>query len=231
MTSTRSRQWHLITAAVCAASLILQFYLSAANENTMKVDFGAAERIGNYFSYFTIQSNIIVLCVAVSLVLDPCRTGPLWRVFRFLAVQCITVTCLVDVTVLRPLYHLTGLSNIADLGLHVVTPALFVLGWCLFGPRPRFDWGTLASATVFPLAWLAYTLVRGAVTAWYPYPFVDVSTHGYARVAANCVLVAALIVGLGAALVMLDRKLKPAPVPGMARLNSAAVPLSSEVRD
>jgi len=213
VTTTRSRQWHFGTALVCAASLILQFYLSAANKNTLRVDFSAAKRISNYFSYFTIQSNIIVLCIAISLVLAADRGGPVWRVFRFLAVQCITVTCLVDITVLRPIQHLAGLSNVADLGLHVVTPIMVVAGWAMFGPRPRFSWSTLGCATVFPIAWLAFTLVRGAIVKWYPYPFIDVVTHGYARVAANAVFVAALIIGLGALLVLLDRKLRSAPVP------------------
>jgi hypothetical protein len=212
MTTTLSRRWHLGVVAICAASLVLQFYLSAANKNTLKVDYSAAKRIANYFSYFTIESNIIVLCVAVSLVLGADRDGPVWRVFRFIAVLCITVTCLVDVTVLRPQQHLAGASNIADLGLHIVTPVLFVLGWVLFGPRPRFDWGTLGYATVFPIAWLVYTLIRGPIAKWYPYPFIDVITHGYARVTVNVVFVAALIIGLGAVLVLLDRKLRAAPM-------------------
>ena len=108
MATTKARNWHAATAVVCAASLILQFYLSAANKNTVRVDYSAALRITNYFSYFTIQSNIIVLCVTVSLILGADRDGPVWRVLRFIAVLCITVTCLVDVTVLRPQQHLTG---------------------------------------------------------------------------------------------------------------------------
>jgi hypothetical protein len=26
---------------------------------------------------------------------------------------------------------------------------------------------------------MAYTFIRGALTAWYPYPFIDVNTIGY----------------------------------------------------
>ena len=40
MTITRARAWHLLTALVCAASLSLQFYLSAANENTEPSAYG-----------------------------------------------------------------------------------------------------------------------------------------------------------------------------------------------
>ena len=103
-------------------------------------------------------------------------------------------------------------SNVADLGLHVVTPILAVLGWLLFGPRPRFRWATLAWSLVFPLAWPAYTLIRGTIVAWYPYPFIDVVSHGYARVAVSCLMVALLLIALAALFVGLDRRLPKSPV-------------------
>ncbi|NUR31669.1 MAG: Pr6Pr family membrane protein [Catenulispora sp.] len=212
MTISGARAWHLLTATVCAASLSLQFYLSAANENTEPSPYALGRRMANFFSFFTIQSNLIVLAVAVSLVLFADRDGRLWRVARLDSLVCISVTCLVDLTVLRPQHHLTGWSNVADLGLHVVTPILAVLGWLLFGPRPRFAWTTLAWSLVFPLAWLAYTLIRGTIVDWYPYPFIDVITHGYARVAANCLNVALLLIGFAALFVGLDRRLPRSPV-------------------
>jgi hypothetical protein len=72
--------------------------------------------------------------------------------------------------------------------------------------------GTLAWSVLFPLAWLAYTLLRGPVVTWYPYPFIDVITHGYVRVVANVLVVAALLIGLGTVFVALDRRLPQAPV-------------------
>jgi len=42
---------------------------------------------------------------------------------------------------------------------------------------------------LFPLLWFGYTLVRGAITPWYPYPFVDGHIHGYPRVLLNALLV------------------------------------------
>jgi hypothetical protein len=49
---------------------------------------------------------------------------------------------------------------------------------------------------IFPVLWLAFTLVRGAVIHWYPYPFIDVTRLGYPKAALNCVWVAALFLGL-----------------------------------
>ena len=49
----------------------------------------------------------------------------------------------------------------------------------------------------YPLTWFAYTLVRGRSTDWYPYPFVDVTRHGYGGVLARGV-VFVLAFGIGA---------------------------------
>jgi hypothetical protein len=35
---------------------------------------------------------------------------------------------------------------------------------------------------VFPFVFLAYTLVRGPLVDWYPYPFLDPRQHGYGHV-------------------------------------------------
>jgi len=49
---------------------------------------------------------------------------------------------------------------------------------------------------LYPLAYLVYTLIRGAQVDWYPYPFLDVSRHGYGGVLLNC---AVMLVGFVAA--------------------------------
>lgn len=58
------------------------------------------------------------------------------------------------------------------------------------------------------MVWLASTLVRGAIWGWYPYPFLDATTHGYGRVAANALLVT-VVLGLVAALFATGDRLLP----------------------
>jgi hypothetical protein len=60
---------------------------------------------------------------------------------------------------------------------------------------------------VFPLAWLAFTLIRGAFLDWYPYPFIDVVANGYGKVSLNCVFIALFFVALAAGATALDRLL------------------------
>ena len=58
---------------------------------------------------------------------------------------------------------------------------------------------------------MAYTLVRGAVWGWYPYPFVDAASHGYLRVAANGVLVTLVLGAVAALFAFGDGRLPAAP--------------------
>jgi len=54
---------------------------------------------------------------------------------------------------------------------------------------------------------LAFTLIRGAVIGWYPYPVMDVTTLGYAKVVLNCVWVSVLLLGLAGAATAVDGRL------------------------
>jgi hypothetical protein len=69
--------------------------------------------------------------------------------------------------------------------LHYVTPALFLLDWLLFVPKGRVPWRTIFSALVFPLVYIGWTLLHGAQTGWYPYPFVNVTELGLEKVLTN----------------------------------------------
>jgi hypothetical protein len=62
-------------------------------------------------------------------------------------------------------------------------------------------------SAAYPVLWLVFTLIRGAVIDWYPYPFLDAHAHGYGRVAANCVLIAAFFLGMAAAAASVNDRL------------------------
>lgn len=204
--ATAARLWHGLTAAVCGASLLLQLVLSATGDNDT-----LSTRLIRLISFFTIEANLIVAIASISLAIDPDRDGRRWRVLRLLSVTCIAVTGVVYVSVLRGLVEFTPAARVADTGLHYVTPVLVVLGWLAFGPRPRVSVGIIGVALAFPLLWLAYTLVRGEVADWYPYPFVDVANEGYAVVLLNCVVVTLVFLALSGLLLVLDRRLPAGP--------------------
>ncbi|MFZ0216083.1 MAG: Pr6Pr family membrane protein [Candidatus Dormiibacterota bacterium] len=198
--------WQGGTALIGALSLLLQLLLVLfADGAPLPV------RLVRLCSFFTIQSNVLVTVTAAMLALQPARGGPAFRVIRLDALLCIAVTGVVHFFLLRPIQHLQGWDAVADYGLHVVVPALAVAGWVLFGPRPRVSLSTVAWSVVYPLLWIAYTLIHGTIGGWYPYPFVDVSALGYGRVLLNALGVAVVFLALGGVVLLLDRRLWAAP--------------------
>lgn len=202
------RAWHLVTALVAGIAVVFQLWLVIDGAATLLPESQPAltTRLVRFVSYFTILSNVLV-CVSTATLVRGDPRSRLWRVLRLDAVLGITVTGLVHWFLLRPILDLHGASYAADKLLHVVVPVLAVVGWLVFGPRDRVGRAEVVPSLVFPLAWLGYTLAHGAVSGWYPYPFVDVGVHGYAVVAVNCLGVAVLFVALAAGAVRVDRRL------------------------
>ena len=96
-------------------------------------------RLWHFVSYFTILSNLLVIVTVLPLIADPRHDGRRWRVLRLAALVMMTVTGLVHWFLLRPLSTLAGVEAVGDVLVHVAVPVLTVIGWLVFGPRPRID--------------------------------------------------------------------------------------------
>ena len=207
-----SRGWHAVLAAVITAALITQIVLivhGGTDVNTVTSEGNAdlAVRFVRLFSYFTIESNLLVLALAVSLVLNPARDGHLWRVVQADALLGIIITGLIFTTVLAGLVHPHGIAAWVTAGFHYFSPAWTLVGWLLFGPRPRLDGATLGWAFVWPLLWIGYTFAHGAATGWYPYPFLDAHLHGYGAAIRNTAAVLVLALVIAGILRFLDQRM------------------------
>ncbi|GAA4126003.1 Pr6Pr family membrane protein [Knoellia locipacati] len=212
-TARMARSWHLLTAVVTWAALLLQLVLIVRGGTVLdEVDPPAlGTRLVRFISYFTVLTNILVAFTATTLALRQDRYPTWWKVLRLNAIIGITVTGLVHWFLLRPLLDLSGADYVADKLLHVVAPLLAVIGWAVFGPRGKADKGLLLPSLIYPLGWLVYTLARGAFADWYPYPFLDVSLHGYAQALLACAGVAVLFIVLTQGAISLDRRLPTRP--------------------
>lgn len=201
-----ARNWHLLTAIVTWAALVLQFVLVVRGGRVLDEAATAplATRLIRFISYFTVLSNLLVAVTATTLALGQDRAPTWWRVVRLNAVVSIAVTGLVHWFFLRPLLNLSGADYLADKLLHVVVPLLAVIGWVAFGPRGLAGRALLLPSLIYPIGWLVYTLVRGAIVDWYPYPFLDVGLHGYPGALLACAGVAVLLLALTWGAMMLD---------------------------
>lgn len=178
--------------------------------------------IVNFFSFFTILSNIaavIVLAWAAGWFwLRGRRRGaasPEPRVLAFALAAATTymlVTGVVYNVLLRgiPLPQGTTVPWANEV-LHVVAPAFLLLDLLLAPRRRALAWRTIFGILAFPIGWVVYTMVRGPLTTnpvtgdgwWYPYPFLNphLQPWGYGGVALYVVGIA-LAIGTIAAIVV-----------------------------
>ena len=204
------RVWYAVVAVVVGVGFVLQFYLlftggADANSGESGDEIPLAVRFARLFSFFTVDSNVLVLAVAIAVALGRAANSVASRAIRLSALLSITVTGSVFSLVLAPDIELRGEAVVATNLFHIVSPVLFVLGWLLWGPRRQWDVRIAALAFIWPIAWLVFTLIRGAITGWYPYPFLDVGQNGIVAVLIAAAVVLGYAVLLTAVILLVDR--------------------------
>jgi hypothetical protein len=210
VTNTSKRVLMAATALAAWFALLLQFPLSIATSraNGMTV-IGA---VFAYFSFFTILTNLIV---ATGLTLSLFAPKSRWGMFFSSAVVAsgtalyIAMVGAVYSLLLRHLWNPEGLQKIADVILHDVVPVLFVAYWILFVPKSGLRWKDTLSWSIYPLIYLAWILVRGAISGRYPYHFVDAGQLGYPRVLLNSAMLLTSFLVVGLAVVAIAKWQRP----------------------
>jgi hypothetical protein len=156
----------------------------------------------NFFSFFTIQSNILAVAALFALVVTArSRRTPLFDGVRGAAVLYMAITGIVFALLLSGLQEeLQTAIPWVDFIVHKLMPVVLVADLLIDPPRHRLPRWTALAWLAYPVGWFAYTLVRGANVDWYPYPFVDVSKLGYDGVLARSVVLVLGFAAAGAAL-------------------------------
>lgn len=184
---------------------------------------GGWEHMLNQPTYFTFLSNFLVGITSLLLALRLHQTSTLFQVLRLTGLVCIVITGIVFNLLLRDGPSDTPIEAFNDTLQHIVTPILTPLLWVAFGPRRQLTWRVVGLSTLIPLAWLAFTLIRGPWLDWYPYSILDVPRLGYGGVAVYIVAILGLFVALAALLKIVDGLLARAGVGvGHARTHTTA---------
>lgn len=201
--------WYRPIAAVLGwFAIVLQYGLILRYETDGDV-LAAAIRL---LAYFTMLSNILVALAMTLPWLAPGSKGGAFfdrpSVRTAIAAYIIVVSA-VYYTVLRKLWNPEGWQHVADTIEHAAVPILYVLDWLLFVPKRDLSARSVPWWLIFPLSYAGYSLCHGAITGFYPYPFLDVTKLGYAQVLRNMALLTAIFGLLGLGLVGLGRILPP----------------------
>lgn len=222
----RTREWavgwnvaRVAAGAMIAIAVIAQFVSSVSG--ALEAGRHVATIVANFFSFFTILSNvsaaIVLLIAGVRFFARGRRTGPepvalatvLAWVTTYMLVTGIVYNLLLRGIPLQP--ETVPWSNEI---LHVWGPLFLLLDLFLGPGRRRLPWRTALTAAIFPIAWVIYTLVRASLITnpttgapyWYPYPFLDPNVAGWGTVIFYIVAIAVVIVGFAFGTVAVGRQ-------------------------
>jgi hypothetical protein len=170
----------------------------------------------DYFSFFTVLSNILVATAfTVPTLAGRSRVGRFLLIYELRTAFAVYMIATggVYATLLAGLKPLTEVQYVADIALHYVIPPLYLIDWILIRPERRMDWKNVLYFLIFPLLYGIYTLVRGALIGTYPYPFIDVTELGYRTVLVNFGLFVGLFTALSLIVVAIGRARAPRRAP------------------
>lgn len=193
--------WLSIGALLGWFALITQFWLMMQNRQT-----GVPEMVVRLFSYFSILTNLIVAISFTALL-----TGKPSRAFAFFSRAHVSSAICAYIlfvgisyqVLLRHIWQPTGMQWVVDEMLHTVIPLFVLLYWWIHAPKSGLTIRHLTSWLIYPLVYFICILLRGSLSGFYPYYFVDVSVLGYREALINSAVMLLAFMGLSLLLIRL----------------------------
>ena len=144
-----------------------------------------------FFLFFTVLSNLFAAAVLFEGGRRQLKGAqPVPDMVRGASVVYMTVTYLVFAVLLSDLQEQLQTNVVwVDTVLHRLMPVVVLADWLIDPPRRPIAFRPALIWLAYPLTWTAFTLVRGAVDGWYPYPFLDPENGGYGVVALYAVAI------------------------------------------
>lgn len=140
----------------------------------------------NFFSFFTIQTNILVF---ITLILSSLAVAA-GKTQKWLDILRSSVAVYILVVGIGFAVLLSGLEGV-DLTavpwdntvLHYIIPIALLVDFLIDRPTRKIKFRTGLLWIIYPIAYVAYSLIRGAIVGWYPYPFLNPEVKGFGAVA------------------------------------------------
>ena len=202
MRLTRITKILLVVLAILGwFALIAQLYI---NINSKAAPL--SEIITRYFSYFTILTNLLVVICCTSLLFNKDSVKPFFSRQKTLAAITvyIVIVGIIYNVILRFLWEPQGLQKVVDELLHSVIPGLFLIYWLIFILKDQLQWKDVWPWLIYPLVYITFILIRGSVSGYYPYPFIDMDKLGVQKTLINAfgiamlfLVVSLIFVGIG----------------------------------
>lgn len=190
--STPAKIYLAIVVVLGWFSLAGQFYINV-NSKAASIP----ELIIRYFSYFTILSNLLIAVCCTMLLFRPySKWGKFFSRQQTLAAITvyIAIVGLIYNIILRFLWAPAGLQKIVDEILHSVIPVMFLVYWLVFVGKDKLMWRNVPPWLIFPFTYILYVMIRGSVSGFYPYPFINTYQLGINKVLFNSIGIAVVFI-------------------------------------
>jgi hypothetical protein len=192
-----------VSGKILLASSLIVAVLAQAVHGGQTAGYNAA----NYFSYFTVISAFIaagVLLMGTYTLLFH-RPNRIVDYLRGAAVLYMTMTAIGYLAALVGNIALSpwnaALLPWANGLIHFIGPALVIGDWLVDPPKVPLQLHVTIYWLVYPVIYAFYSVGRGLMTGWYPYPLLDVRHFGYVPIALAGFALAGLIVAMSAGIV------------------------------
>jgi hypothetical protein len=196
------------TVARCAAGFIAAVAwlgLTIQCGSTFQGNHSVSLTLWIVFAYFTILTNLLVAVVFTALAVERTRLRASWIVAG--TMLSILLVGIIYALLLHGTMELSGGSKVANVLNHMATPVLVPLFWIIFTPKGQLRWSHPLVWAIYPLAYLAYSLIRGGQTGKYPYPFLDPGLVGWRQTMLSNLAIAVAFLICSYTLVALDHRL------------------------
>ena len=143
-----------------------------------------------FFTSFTIQANVLVVLMLLAFALRPKIEE--WTVHPFERSAIASYIAVVAYVYLRsPSPAAQGWQWVADALLHYLMPLGYLAFWLFVMRKAGLRWYDPLLWLIYPAFFLAFVLLHGRFTGFYPYPFIDVGKLGYGAMVLNALAEAA----------------------------------------
>lgn len=145
----------------------------------------------NFFSYFTIQSNLLAIgiFIASALCLLTKKYTKTITMLRGANTFNMVVVGIVFTLLLSGLESDLTAVPWDNTVLHYIIPVAAAIDWLVVSSRVKVTFAQGLVWIVYPVIYVAYSLIRGRIVGWYPYPFLNPAQQGYFGVAITCALI------------------------------------------
>lgn len=158
-----------------------------------------------FFSFFTILTNTLAALYFTASAMKPeiFKPGHLTALTVY-----ITVVGLVYQIALRQIWNPHGLQRVVDELLHSVIPVCTLVYWFFYEQKMSVNFRQIPAWLIYPACYFVFVLIRGSVSGFYPYPFIDLNSLDPGKVAVNAIIIFLIFVFLATLFVALGKRIK-----------------------